>query len=92
MVECFLGPPLTERKWKTVKEESEPNKGPSTIVSVLSYNLLADGTEKKFKEYVKGELLDFTYRFDRILTEVKTSDADIVCLQELTNSYKEMFT
>jgi len=57
----------------------------------MSYNLLADGTEKKFKDYCKDKFLNFSYRFDRILTEVKDSDADVVCLQEVTNSQKEQF-
>jgi mRNA deadenylase 3'-5' endonuclease subunit Ccr4 len=36
-----------------------------------------------FKEYASDQALDFNYRLRRIMAEIKESDSDILCLQEI---------
>ena len=51
---------------------------------VLSYNILADCYSKYFMfKYVRHGYLSFQYRSHKILEELKHSNSDIICLQEV---------
>lgn len=53
-------------------------------LKVLSYNILADCYSKYFMfKYVRHVYLNFKYRSVRIMQEIKSSEADIICLQEV---------
>eukprot|EP00347_Sterkiella_histriomuscorum_P013489 403364523 len=53
-------------------------------MKVLSYNILADCYSHYFMfKYVDHAYLKFGFRSYRILEEIKSSDSDIICLQEV---------
>ena len=50
----------------------------------MSYNLLADQCAQVFKfPYSGSEKLNFKFRSERIIEEIGSSPADIICLQEV---------
>ncbi|CDW80670.1 potential mrna deadenylase and ccr4-not complex subunit ccr4p [Stylonychia lemnae] len=54
------------------------------FIKVLSYNVLADCYSHYFMfKYVDHSILKFKYRSFRILEEIKQSNSDIICLQEV---------
>lgn len=61
--------------------------------SVLTYNTLCErfATSSQFG-YVPSLALSWDYRKERILQEIRSQNADVVCLQEVDmNSYHEHF-
>ena len=58
----------------------------------MSYNLLADRLSSlpKFVEYVPKIVRDFKFRSERIVGEILSSGADLLCLQEVDN-YEEYY-
>ncbi|KAF9949189.1 hypothetical protein BGZ72_008995 [Mortierella alpina] len=67
------------------------------FLSVVSYNILSStlaATDRKFQGGVfDPDLLDWTARSARLLDELASYDADIVCLQELDqNDYEGAFS
>lgn len=52
----------------------------------MSYNVLAYGNDTLTDfDYATKENLNFNYRAPRIIQEIKDSNADILCLQELNH-------
>ena len=50
----------------------------------MSYNLLAADLTAPFRDYCAKESLKFAYRLPRIIAEIETANADILCLQEVS--------
>ena len=63
-----FGPPILQRAFRQLK----PAQNSSDIVSVLTYNLLAEGDmfTRQFENYASKETLSFDYRFRRIKAEL----------------------
>eukprot|EP01121_Diplochlamys_sp_Union-15-3_P022684 TRINITY_DN9733_c0_g2_i4.p1 TRINITY_DN9733_c0_g2~~TRINITY_DN9733_c0_g2_i4.p1 ORF type:complete len:179 (+),score=25.20 TRINITY_DN9733_c0_g2_i4:32-538(+) len=60
-------------------------------LTVLSYNVLASSSAiPKSYPYCKPEHLKFNIRGPKMISEIKTYDPDIICLQEVDN-YKEFW-
>ena len=59
---------------------------------VFSYNILCDNATRRQYDYTPSRALDWTFRRDAILQEIESSEADIVCLQEVdVDSFNEFF-
>ena len=62
-----------------VKLES---KSKEPAISVMTYNILADCyCLPNYFPYAQHSILSFTYRAPKILNEIKSTNADIICLQ-----------
>jgi len=54
---------------------------------LMQYNLLADRLAHPHRyAYVPLDILSFSYRSARILEEIRTSDCDVLCLQEMDHA------
>ncbi len=54
------------------------------MIHVLSYNLLADRLAHASRyPHIPRSILAFNYRGPRIVAEIRESEADILCLQEV---------
>lgn len=74
-------------------ETSTASGSESDSFTALSYNILADVyCTKSQYGYAPARVLDWEYRKDLLLDELRTHSADIVCLQELDRyNYEEFF-
>jgi CCR4-NOT transcription complex subunit 6 len=53
----------------------------------MQYNMLADRLAHPHRyAYVPLDILSFSYRSARILEEIRTSDCDVLCLQEMDHA------
>ncbi|TNV78978.1 hypothetical protein FGO68_gene13172 [Halteria grandinella] len=76
--------PIFQRAHITNKDLSQAIPRGAFKVKVLSYNILADCYSRYFMfKYVRHGNLNFNYRSLRILQEIKDSNSDIICLQEV---------
>lgn len=70
----------------TVKNPGKVDK--NKIIHVMSYNILADHLAKQrgdfWHTHASDAILDITYRAPRIMEELKSSDASIICFQEMS--------
>jgi len=90
--------PPPERVWKPLLSPAEQdaliNDPSAEMVSVFSYNILCEkyATEKLYG-YTPSWALSWDYRKQLILTEIISSDADFLCLQEVdVAQYGEYFS
>ena len=84
----LAGPAPIPRPWRVLDVSPA-----AEIISVLSYNILCDkyATHSQYG-YTPSQALSWERRSAMILDEVKDSDADFVCLQEVDmESYNELF-
>ena len=79
--------PHTRREWKAARYPGEERKVSPDLhptVNLLCYNILCDGlANKKAFRYARKPILEFDYRSIRILKELRESEADIMCFQEM---------
>ncbi|CAL1706300.1 unnamed protein product [Somion occarium] len=94
---CPAPVPPPPRTWQhavtQVEREAMQNDPNVETFSVLCYNILCEkaATERMYG-YTPSWALAWKYRKDLILEEVKSRDADFVCLQEVDSSqYEEFF-
>ena len=89
---------LYKTKLRSKPSPSQPSPIPSTYlqikppslqdptqptISILSYNIMSYSfTKTEWFPYVKTEYLSPKYRSPRIINEIETINADILCLQE----------
>ena len=53
-------------------------------IHVMSYNLLTSFyATQKSHPHASNEILDFNFRAPRIIEEIRGSDAQVICLQEV---------
>lgn len=87
---CTLeNPPPPDRDWVILDETA----GTTEKITVLSYNALCDSsaTQSHFG-YTPSRALSWEFRRDVILSELRSHDSDIVCLQEVDQgSYNGYF-
>ncbi|KAL1958202.1 hypothetical protein VTO42DRAFT_5058 [Malbranchea cinnamomea] len=86
--------PPSERDW-VVLDESRKNtaNGASDKFTALTYNTLCDryATSQQYG-YTPSRALNWDYRRDLLLNEIRGHDADIVCLQEVDQgSFNDFF-
>ena len=82
--------PIVERQFRDpVDYEDETNGKTFTAeITVMTYNFLSDRmATQEHHSYASLSNLDFNFRGPRILEEIKASDADILCLQEVDHWY-----
>lgn len=86
---AIMTEPPREREWITLNEDATE----TDTFTVLSWNILCErsGTSSQFG-YAPAEALAWQRRRDRILEEMTTKNADIMCLQEVdAENYNEFF-
>jgi CCR4-NOT transcription complex subunit 6 len=83
--------PPNPRKYITVQEDVSPSL---ERFKVFSWNILCDMyATSQLYGYTPSSALNWEYRKDCILQEIKDADADFLCLQELsTDAFKEDFS
>ena len=79
--------PIIERNFRVaagLSRESVSTVSPNQVLHVMSYNLLANrlATLDKFSHTTRA-VLHFSFRGPRIIKEIASSDADVICMQEL---------
>jgi len=77
-------PPIYPRKFVTLPGKSDDQSD----FSVMQFNLLADGlsgSDPKLGGFINIDknVLDFSFRKNRLLEEISRADTDIICVQEL---------
>ncbi len=74
-------------------QEGEVNSSQETF-KVYSFNILSDqACTRKMYGYSAENALNWDYRKDQILADIRNNDADFVCLQEVdTDTFKEFFS
>ncbi|KKA21386.1 Poly(A)-specific ribonuclease [Rasamsonia emersonii CBS 393.64] len=85
--------PPADRDWIVLDETSNSSNGPVDKFTALSYNTLCDqSASPSHYGYVPSRVLSWEFRRDLILSEIRSHDADIVCLQEIDQgNYNEFF-
>ena len=72
----------------TARKESTPSAlkdTPAGMLKAVTYNLLADKyAVSGFHSYCPTRWLEWGYRLPRILIELDSYDADVICLQEVS--------
>ncbi|KAL4933871.1 Endonuclease/exonuclease/phosphatase [Aspergillus undulatus] len=88
MPDIHVVPP--SRDWIILDETAvnSPDK-----ISVLSYNILCDSSAtQSHYGYAPARVLSWEYRRESILSELRSHDSDIICLQEIDQgSYNQFF-
>lgn len=76
---------LEHRNWLSIDGKMCDEGDRSNTIRIMSYNILAS-SNIMFHLYPRTEkrLLDWKYRFPLIIRELRAIDADIICLQEVT--------
>jgi mRNA deadenylase 3'-5' endonuclease subunit Ccr4 len=66
-------------------DAASPSAAVAVPLSVASYNLLAQGLVRRevFFPYASKSELKAKYRQTNLIAELKTSDADVICAQEM---------
>ncbi|PGH27333.1 glucose-repressible alcohol dehydrogenase transcriptional effector [Polytolypa hystricis UAMH7299] len=86
--------PPADRDWIVMDEGGRnANKAAAEKFSALSYNILCDryATHQQYG-YAPSRVLTWEFRRDLLLNEIRSHDADIVCLQEVDQgSYHGFF-
>ncbi|KAL1516542.1 hypothetical protein ABEB36_000448 [Hypothenemus hampei] len=79
---------LSKRRWKSIGRRNCENK--AFTFSVVSYNVLAqdllNGHKYLYREHCNKDL-DWCQRWKNVYNEIKTLNADILCLQEVQKSH-----
>ncbi|CAG8585120.1 1200_t:CDS:2 [Acaulospora morrowiae] len=88
---CQVPPRPMERSWITL--ENEPASGDRDTFTLLCYNILCEKyATTQLYGYTPSWALSWDYRKDRIMKEVLSYNADILCLQEVnTSQYEDYF-
>lgn len=91
--EMPVQPPPSDRDWIVLDETANSSNGTVDKFTVLSYNTLCDqSATQQHYGYAPSRVLSWEYRRDLILSEIRSHDADIACLQEIDQgSYNEFF-
>ncbi|PYH84505.1 glucose-repressible alcohol dehydrogenase transcriptional effector [Aspergillus uvarum CBS 121591] len=85
--------PPPDRDWVILDETATSRNAPTEKVTVLSHNALCESsaTASHFG-YTPSRALSWEYRRELILSELRSHDSDIVCLQEVDQgSYNGFF-
>ncbi|PYI30188.1 glucose-repressible alcohol dehydrogenase transcriptional effector [Aspergillus indologenus CBS 114.80] len=85
--------PPPDRDWVILDETANSRNAPTEKVTVLSHNALCESsaTASHFG-YTPSRALSWEYRRELILSELRSHDSDIVCLQEVDQgSYNGFF-
>lgn len=85
--------PPADRDWVVLDETASSSANPTEKITVLSYNTLceASATQSHYG-YTPSRVLAWEYRRELVLNEIRSRDADIVCLQEVDQgSYNQYF-
>eukprot|EP01084_Bolivina_argentea_P284980 488588_1 len=84
-----------QRRFVSVKSEEEMKYDTSSTVTIMTYNILADGTTyalSSHHEYCDIQYRNWQHRGPRILLKFKAYNPDIICMQEITLTlYNEYF-
>lgn len=85
--------PPPDRDWIILDETASSPNAPVDKVSVLSYNTLCEAAATpSHYGFVPSRILSWEYRRELVLSEVRSHNADIVCLQEVDQgSYNDYF-
>ncbi|XP_072895514.1 protein angel homolog 1-like isoform X1 [Hemitrygon akajei] len=85
------------RTWEPLKRQrvDEASKGGLFEFTIMSYNILSQDlleTNKDLYSHCQPEFLTWEFRFQNIMEEFESWDADIMCLQEVQeNHYYQQF-
>ncbi|KAH8427968.1 CCR4-Not complex 3'-5'-exoribonuclease subunit Ccr4 [Aspergillus melleus] len=85
--------PPPDRDWVILDETANSPNNPTEKITVLSLNALCDSsaTQSHFG-YTPSRVLSWEFRRELILSELRSHDSDIVCLQEVDQgSYNGFF-
>ncbi|KAH9224002.1 Endonuclease/exonuclease/phosphatase [Leptodontidium sp. 2 PMI_412] len=84
-------PPNAREIVELQEGEANPNQ---ERFKVYSFNILSDqACTRKMYGYSAVQALDWDYRKDLILADIRANDADFVCLQEVdTDTFREFFS
>ena len=85
--------PPTDRDWVIIDETASSSNAPTDKVAVLSYNTLSESAATpSHYGYVPSRILSWEYRRELVLSEIRSHNADVVCLQEVDQgSYNHYF-
>ena len=85
--------PPADRDWVIIDETASSANSPTDKVAVLTYNILCDSAANPAHfGYVPSRILSWEYRRELVLSEIRSHNADIVCLQEIgQGSYNNYF-
>ncbi|OJJ74697.1 hypothetical protein ASPBRDRAFT_459230 [Aspergillus brasiliensis CBS 101740] len=85
--------PPPDRDWIILDETASSSNSPTEKITVLSHNALCDSsaTPSHFG-YTPSRVLSWEFRRELILSELRSHDSDIICLQEIDQgSYNGFF-
>ncbi|KAI9209650.1 Endonuclease/exonuclease/phosphatase [Polychytrium aggregatum] len=88
--------PLASRSWVSAKRPSSASDGDeqerALAITVVTYNILADNLAYQHRHlydhtFDNHWLLQWSYRAPRLLFELRESQGDVICLQEVQEKY-----
>lgn len=93
MLTLIVTLPPTQRDWIVLDEAATAANPTPEKLSVMTYNMLCDkyATHTQYG-YTPSHALSWAYRRELVLQEIRSGNADIVCLQEIDmDSFNEYF-